>query len=492
MSSFDYDILDQTLTTSAAIRILRSPNAALVLSFLYKQFKQSYQLPVIPYVQLLERLDAYIETVNEELPDRERYGGSAKEYLKGWANDYGLVKIYAQGSEAEEVVELTRDAERVLSWIEELERRPFVGTESRFLTIFNLLEEIVARSTTNPEVRLKQLERDRDAIQQEIDEITRTGQVKQFSTTQIKDWFLQAEDTARMMQRDFTLVRDNFKALARQVQEEQLRPDARKGSLVAAVLNAEDQLKESDEGRSFYAFWQFLLNPERQETLGELLDVVHKLPDVKDVMPGRSVLGNLVSNLLRYGGEIARSNQRLIEQIRRVLDERMVAETRRVRQLVDEIKSSAFELRDTPPPSDGFLEIEGLPEVRLPMERTLWEPSSTLVLNDAPLIVAKPGRMDFAGLLRQMHIDETTLRRQVDALLLSRTEVSLAEILEHYPVEYGLTELLGYFSIAAQDSGAQIDREHAQEVTIRSKQQEDEFVLTLSVPRVVFRKVHID
>jgi len=270
MNSFDYDILTQTMATSSAIRIMRSPNAPLILSFLFQQFKQS-QRPTMPYLQLLEHLEAHIKVLNEILPEKDRYReASAKEYLRDWASEtQRIIRICAQGSAAEEVVELTRDTERAISWIEELERRPFVGTESRFLTIFNLLEEIVARSTSNPETRLKQLERDRDAIQQEIDEIQQTGIVKQFSTTQIKERLLQAEDTARMMQRDFTLVWDNFKMLARQVQEEQLRPDARKGTLVAAVLDAEDHLKESDEGKSFYAFWQFLLNPERQREVYE-------------------------------------------------------------------------------------------------------------------------------------------------------------------------------------------------------------------------------
>src|SRR5260221_8217861 len=435
MNSFDYDILTQTMATSSAIRIMRSPNAPLILSFLFQQFKQS-QRPTMPYLQLLEHLEAYIDVLNDLLPEKDRYKpGSGKEYLRDWASEMQrIIRIYAQGSAAEEVVELTRDAERAISWIEELERRPFVGTESRFLTIFNLLEEIVARSTSDPETRLKQLERDRDALQREIDEIRQTGTVKQFSTTQIKERFLQAEDTARMIQRDFTLVRVNFKIFARQVQEAQLLPDARKGTLVGAVLDAEDQLKESDEGRSFYAFWQFLLNPERHETLSDLLDIVQTLPDVQEVTVGRSILESLVSNLLRYGGEIARSNQRLIEQIRRMLDERLVAETRRVRQLVEEIKAEAFQQQDSPPASEGFIEIEGLPEVRLPMERVLWEPGTTLMLTNAQLTIAKPDDMNFAELLKQMHVDETTLRRQIDALLLTHSEVSLTEVLEQYPV----------------------------------------------------------
>ncbi len=492
MNSFDYDILAQTLVTSAATRILRSPNAALILSFLYQQFKQA-QRSTVPYLQLLERLESHIEGVNDLLAEKDQYPINAKDYLRQWASEeQRLIRIYAQGSAAEEVVELTKDAERAISWIEELERRPFVGTESRFLTIFSLLEEIVARSTTNPETRLKQLERDRDAIQQEMDEIKATGTVKQFSTTQIKERFLQAEDTARMMQRDFTLVRDNFKTLARQVQEAQLLPDARKGTLVGAVLDAEDQLKESDEGRSFYAFWQFLLNPERQETLSDLLDIVQTLPDVQEVTVGRSILESLVSNLLRYGGEIARSNQRLIEQIRRMLDERLVAETRRVRQLVEEIKAEAFQQQDSPPASEGFIEIEGLPEVRLPMERVLWEPGTTLMLNNAQLTIAKPDDMNFAELLKQMHVDETTLRRQIDALLLTHSEVSLTEVLEQYPVEYGLTELLAYFSLAAQDTYAVINQEDGQEVVIRSKQPNDVYTITVMVPTVVFHRQQVE
>ncbi|MCC6972500.1 MAG: DUF3375 family protein [Anaerolineae bacterium] len=108
MNSFDHDILLQTLSTSAAVRVLRSPNAALMLSFLYYQFKQS-QRPTVPYLQLVERLEAYIEVVNEPLPEKERYPVNAKDYLRQWASDeQRLLRIYAQGSAAEEVVELTR------------------------------------------------------------------------------------------------------------------------------------------------------------------------------------------------------------------------------------------------------------------------------------------------------------------------------------------------------------------------------------------------
>src|SRR5260221_8741042 len=169
-------------------------------------------------------------------------------------------------------------------------------------------------------------------------------------------------------------------------------------------------------------------------SLSDLLDIVQTLPDVQEVTVGRSILESLVSNLLRYGGEIARSNQRLIEQIRRMLDERLVAETRRVRQLVEEIKAEAFQQQDSPPASEGFIEIEGVPEVRLPMERVLWEPGTTLMLNNAQLTIAKPDDMNFAELLKQMDVDETTLRRQIDALLLTHSEVSLTEVLEQYPV----------------------------------------------------------
>ncbi len=115
------------------------------------------------------------------------------------------------------------DAERAIGWVEELYRREFVGTESRFLSIFNLLEEIAARSTEDVEQRLVQLQRERAAIDAEIAHIRENGRIEPLTSTQVKERFLQAGEVSRLLLRDFAAVEQNFRDIARNVQEQELR-----------------------------------------------------------------------------------------------------------------------------------------------------------------------------------------------------------------------------------------------------------------------------
>lgn len=103
------------------------------------------------------------------------------------------------------------------------------------------------------ETRVTQLERQREAIQKEIDLIRREGRVERFSDTRIRERFLQASEVARYLVRDLAEVEENFRALARDLQERQMQPGVRKGSLVGFVLDADAELRDSDQGRSFYS-----------------------------------------------------------------------------------------------------------------------------------------------------------------------------------------------------------------------------------------------
>ncbi len=196
-------------------------------------------------------------------------------------------RYYETGSD-DPVYELTPDTERAIAWIEELQKSDFVGTESRFLRIFDLLQEIVTYGTEDVEVRLAQLEKEKAQLQAQIDAIKATGQIEQYSQTQIKERFFEANDVARRLLADFREVEENFRTIARQVQEQQLALEARKGQIVRHVLEADSALKESDQGRSFYAFWEFLISSQRQEELQELLTAVYQLPDLQQLEPAQT------------------------------------------------------------------------------------------------------------------------------------------------------------------------------------------------------------
>jgi hypothetical protein len=432
----NHDQLQFDLRQSASVRLLKSPNAPLILSFLHRTFKRE-QRASVSYAALLERLDATLEALNERNPGLYPLGAAA--YLKQWSDDeHQLIRIIVRGSDDETTVELTADAERAISWVEELYQREFVGTESRFWAIFNLLEEIVARSTEDVEQRLAQLEHERAAIDAEIVRIRESGRVEPLTSTQVKERFLQAGEVARMLLRDFAAVEQNFRAIARKVQEQQLRPEARKGTVVGYVLDADEELRASDQGRSFYAFWEFLTVPARQDELHTLLDQVYNLPALQELAPNHPLLRRLSRALLEAGEKIVQPNHRLAEQLRRLLDDRALAESRRVRELIDAIKRHAARLADAPP-EGTLLWLEGLPDVSMPMEKLLWEPNVATLFAAGPQEAGDiPDDTSIGALDRQFYVDERRLQQRIEAMLETRPACTLAELLDIYPAEADL------------------------------------------------------
>lgn len=105
--------------------------------------------------------------------DPGRYTRSAQVYINEWADQqHQFVRITpGYGSGDVPMVELTADTERAIGWLEDMQMRHFVGTESRFLLIIQLLHDIVQQSTGDPLVRLDQLERQRADLDRQIEQI---------------------------------------------------------------------------------------------------------------------------------------------------------------------------------------------------------------------------------------------------------------------------------------------------------------------------------
>ena len=149
----DYTTLDALRQHHPAWRLLNSPHVPLIASFLHRVF-------IGPNVRILPAADL-IEALEDELYAlRERLGGaafprSAADYLNDWAHpEKGwLRKFYRQGSD-EAQFDLMPATEKAIAWLETLSRRSFVGTESRLLTLFELLRQIDTGSESDPQKRL--------------------------------------------------------------------------------------------------------------------------------------------------------------------------------------------------------------------------------------------------------------------------------------------------------------------------------------------------
>src|SRR5258708_9965954 len=403
----EYDQLVYDLQHVPGVRLLKADHTALIISFLHRQFKREQRI-AIPLPELAEYLADTLETLNARAPGS--YPRPAHSYLTEWDDEcHRFSRSTTPANSDRPLGQLTADTERAIGWLEELHGQPFVGAESRFLYIVQLLNDIVQKSTGNPTIRLAQLEQQRDALQQQIDRIRETGVVDDlYPTTRLKERFFEACNGARQLLRDFRLVEERFQGIARALQQAQLQSNAQKGALVAYVLDADAELKSSDQGRSFYTFWDFLMAPSQQDELYMLLEAVQQQADLQSVIHEGKILQHLPSHLLEAGEKVVQSNAGLAQQLRRMLDEQSIAERRRVRTIVGDIKQQAFRVANDPPSESAFIELEGPPEVHLVMEHGLWEPGETFSVSAQPMNGAdeEPAIVDLLSLHTQFHIDK--------------------------------------------------------------------------------------
>jgi len=479
----DFDTLDRLRQHHPAWRLLSSPHAPVVASFLQRVFIAPNER-VIAQADLVEALNDDLYGLRERLGD-DAFPKSALEYLNDWAgNDKGwLRKFYQQGSD-EPFFDLTPATEKAIGWLAGLTARTFVGTESRLLTLFELLRQINTGSETDPAARIEELQRRRDEIDAEIARVA-DGDMPLLDDTALKERFQQFMDLSRELLSDFREVEQNFRALDRWVRERIALWEGSKGELLEEILGERDAITDSDQGRSFRGFWDFLMSGARQAELSELLERVLSVPAVAELRPDARTR-RIHYDWLQAGEHTQRTVAQLSQQLRRFLDDKAWLENRRIMEILRSIEGRALAVRETPP-GDGFMLIDEIgASIELPMERPLYTPAArpriTELVEDAAEV-----DVDAAALFSQVVIDKTELARHVRRALQDASQVTLRELCRKRPLEHGLSELVAYLELSDRGFKTVIDEDAEDLIAWEGRDRDGRGQLKQArLPRVIF------
>jgi flagellar motility protein MotE (MotC chaperone) len=356
---------------------------------------------------------------------------------------------------------LTPATEKALGWLDSLNKRAFVGTESRLLTVFDLLKQIVAGAQTNKDVRIAELEKRKADIDAEISAI-QAGVVKVMDDTALKDRFLLVSSTARELLGDFRSVEQNFRELDQQVRERVSTWEGRKGELLEQIFGARDAIADSDQGKSFRAFWDFLMSPQSQDELTELLDQVFAMEALAGLTGDRR-FKRIHFDWLEAGEHTQRTVAKLSQQLCRYLDDQAYLENKRIMQLLDGIAARSLAVKDALPSGDFMSVDEPAPGIVMPMERPLYNPPVKAVIN-AEVLTADGGDIDPQALFNQVFIDKAQLQSNIQKHLQERSQVTLTEVVTHHPLCEGLAELVAYLAIAGADRRVVFDESQPEQI----------------------------
>lgn len=458
--------------SSPAWALLRARTAPEILEFLHQTFKTE-QSPAQDYFQTSLALADYIQFQQPDLvqenelehetgeEDAKRAGRLLDKWVKaGWLRKY-------PDDRGIDWLELTPDTEKAMIFVQGLQTREFVGTESRFKDIFRKLAEMVEGSEEDPTNKIKELESQIKAAQAQIKEIRKTGKVETLSNTQLKERLYELGKGMRELLSDFKEVEHNFKAITRQIYEQQGDQNLSKGGLLGYALDRLDDLRDNDQGRSFYAFWEFLISSDRQQRLKSLTkEVVHLMED-RAIPVQDPIFQGFRRQLHGSGQKVFDSNQRLADKLNRIIAEQNLRERKRALRTMDEIRKLALE---NGPPEQGrkkFWFVEAEAKIDLPMDRPLGTAPVQIVSPLKPIDAGvEASELNWESLFDTFFVNRQRLEENIKSLLREHSQVNLQTVTQTFPLQQGLSELLTYFAIASESNSHQIVKEEVIEILL--------------------------
>lgn len=448
----DINQLVQTLNNSPSVKLLKMRSAEFFLAFVTSVFDEQMAIGEEKLQMLLEnRLDNQREDITDEDINIETLGESnetkAKRLIKEWT-DKGLFANY-QNEDGEIIYELSSHTSKVIDWVTSLKKEEYIGTESKFKTLFSQLKDLVEFSNEDREKRLELLRQKKEDIERQIESLEMGEEIEVYEDYQIEPRYNSLNKLAKELLSDFKEVDDNFKKIIKQIYKRQTENEGKK-DILNYIFDAYAELKDSQQGKSFYAFWEFLLSSELQKEWDELTDLLYKTLDKRNIDSKDKFLKEMKKHLFDAGEKVSKTNDRMSEKLSLIIRNNGNSDTQATKQVINDIKKMLLNTAQNKERNNTSLNYEVI-ELNLPTERQLnLTPKQEVEYNNIPteadLDINELERID--KLYNYHQIDRRVLRKRIDIILRENTQTTLAEVIEqNNGIEKGLSELFGYIAI---------------------------------------------
>lgn len=482
-----FDDLQHRFKTDRSLLLVRSRSAPFILSFLHQVFTEA-RVTTLTNMEMRSKLEGYFEEHSRDDWEEETGEQGAADlslkaslYIEKWSTQ-GFIRKYP-GEDGEDLHELTAETNKVFNWLTDLDRPEFIGANSRFRDIFSGLKEMVEQSNADPEERIRELEKKKYALEEEINLIRLGKRPQVYSDTDLRERFYNINRAARELLGDFYEVEQNFQTIRKELQRKYSESESVKGSLLIYALDALDEIYAKDQGKSFKAFWEFLMDEKRHLEFNELMGKLLALLDERGIEHQNDrFLKNLKRLLHVSGKKVIDANYQLSEKISRVLSEKNQLMRKRAMELISGIRQHAYALTESNIRDEAFIQIEDEPELQLIDRYRLTEENQ---LPGVPMFPtgqggSLDGNIDINSLFDQFAIDRKKLQDRIDDLLNDKEQVSLKEVIDKHGLDNDLAEVVGYFSIACEDSNHHIFRDTVDPIMVKGRK--------VNVPLILFVK----
>jgi hypothetical protein len=447
-----HEELSFLLTSSPAIQMLRQRSARWMLPFLYQVFKEENRFIIAEHelIRLLTETLSLQEDGAEDYEEAKIVFGEDEEtrsrkYILNWVQKRILQDF--QDAEGNIQYQLSAHTEKVFQWLLSLQVRNHVGTESRFKLLFNSLRDIVEKTEDDRGRRLQLLKDRRAEIDKEIKALEHGVAPDNYTNAQVTERLELFTRLCYELISDFREVEDNFRQIHRNIVEQHTKAEQNKGAIVGYAFEAYDALRGSPQGKSFYAFWDFLISRAGQQEWSALTEQLLELLRDRGIEADENFLQNIKSLLLEQGKAVYEANDKMAEKLSRIIAEKEIARHKRLRQQISNIKELFFGLMDEEVPI--CLPVEEGADIRMVMERRLQLEQKKITAQVKQPVAAAEKIADperFSRMINTAHVDRKKLWQKVEEVLKKKKTATLKEIVEQQPLENGLAEVVSYYS----------------------------------------------
>ena len=461
------NILD-ILKTSPSVALLKARSSGIIIDFLTRVYGD---VAAVPHENIHSLLAEYLNSHGFDEDDEsdilytDTYEEKATKYIRKWT-DSGFLTNY-RNEDGEIHYELSSHSSKVIDWLAGLKQEEYIGTESKFKSIISQLRELVEYTNEDREKRLQLLEDKKMEIEHQIQQLQMGEDVKVYEEYEIVPRFLQINKLAKELLTDFKDVDDNFKNIIKEIYQKQIDPGLKKGGILQYTFDALDELKSSSQGKSFYAFWEFLLAREMQSELDDLIAELFQTLKEKNIDSGDTFLQNMVEYLYESGRKVYQTNDKMADKLSRIIRENEMSRADVSKRVVQEIKNTLIEISKKGQKPDISLSVDDGMEINIPFDRKItFEQGENTEYNTMPetdtLSIEELGEL--GKVFSNVYVDRKVLVRNIREAMKDKSQVTLQDVVEQFPLKQGLPELFAYFGALGQFPHKSVDEEKRQAI----------------------------
>ena len=329
---------------------------------------------------------------------------------------------------------------------------------------------LVIALNENPEERIALLNQRKAELEKEIT-IIQTKGINTLSDQQRRERLREIYQLASVLTNDFRYVEDEIRRLDQEIRIKMIDKDNNRGEVLQATMDQEALLAQSDAGSAFESFFQLLCDSNRSTEFKEQLDIILNQISDNYLQPRqRKFLKRLLQELTQESEHIFQIRRRTEENLKTYIKSGAAQEKRTVDRLITQLEQLAVNFSKNNinlKQATHLILPTGNIEINSPDSICLKEPIAAIQITD---ITEHTNSVVPSETVLTL-LDTIQIKEVADSIyhnLCTFGPLTIADLVEKKPINFGLEELVTYLRIAQHIQATDLNEKES--IIIQDKQ----------------------